>query len=87
MWHSIVSDSQQAKVEGDINIISYRIVPDENIDPGSYGFKLERGSDYAHYFSSNDRMVVRDWMKALLKPSIKRDHTSAFSFCNFYIIR
>jgi hypothetical protein len=65
----------EAKVEGYVDIIGYRIVPDKNIDPGSYGFKLLRGSDSVHFFSSGDQTVVREWMKALLKPTIKRDHT------------
>ncbi|KAF8463952.1 hypothetical protein DFH94DRAFT_785917 [Russula ochroleuca] len=68
------SESPLAKVEDHVNVVGCRIVPDENIDPGSYGFKLLRGSDCAHFFSSDDQTVVREWVKALLKPNIKRDH-------------
>ena len=77
------SDSLQANVEGHVNIVGCRVVPDENIDPGSYGFKLLRGSKDVHFFSSDDQTVVREWMKALLKPNIKRDHMSAFHFVTF----
>jgi hypothetical protein len=79
-WRSIVSDSWKSKVEGHVNVAGYRVVPDDTI--GSYGFKLLRGSDRVHFFSSDDQTIIRGWMKVLLKRSIKRDHTdiSVFHF-------
>lgn len=79
-----MSDSLKAEVEGHVNIVGCRIVPDESIDPGSYGFKLLRGSVDVHFFSSDDQTVVREWMKALLKPNIKRDHMRVFRFVTFH---
>lgn len=66
------TDSSMSKVEGQVNVAGYRVVPDETI--GSYGFKLLRGSDRVHFFSSDNQTVIREWMKALRKPNIKRDH-------------
>lgn len=74
------SDPLKANVEGHVNIVGCRVVPDENINPGSYGFKLLRGVESIHFFSSDDQTVVREWMKALLKPNIKRDNKSVFCF-------
>jgi len=54
------------------------MVADENIDPGRYGFKLVHDSDLPHFFSSDEQMVVREWMRALMKATIDRDYTSAF---------
>ena len=73
-----MSDSYKSKVEGHVNVAGYRVVPDETI--GSYGFKLLRGSDRVHFFSSDDQTVIREWMKALRKPNIKRDRLSVFHF-------
>ncbi|KAF8489479.1 hypothetical protein F5888DRAFT_1808828 [Russula emetica] len=67
--------SMKSKVEGHVNVAGYRVVPDDTI--GSYGFKLLRGSDRVHYFSSDDQMFIREWIKALRKPSIKRDYMKA----------
>jgi hypothetical protein len=77
-WHSTMSDPLKSKVEGHINVSNYRVVPDETA--GTYGFKLLRGSDRVHVFSSDDETVVRGWMKALLKRSIKHDHTGISAF-------
>lgn len=74
------SDPPKANVEGHVNIVGCRVVPDENINPGSYGFKLLRGVEDIHFFSSGDQTVVREWMKALLKPNIKRYNKSVFCF-------
>jgi hypothetical protein len=79
IWCGIPSsDLQKSKVEGHVNVAGYRVVLDET--NGSYGFKLLRGSDRVHYFSSDDETVIREWMKALRKPGIKRDHMSVFRF-------
>lgn len=49
---------------------------DETVDPGKYGFRIEHETDKTHYFSSDDKMVIRDWMKAIMKATIGRDYSS-----------
>lgn len=56
---------------------------DENIDPGRYGFKLLHDSDRSYFFSSGEQMVIREWMRALMKATIDRDYTSVFHSCKF----
>ena len=51
---------------------------DENVDPGRYGFRIDHDNDKTHYFSSEEKTVIRDWMKAIMKATIGRDYTSAF---------
>lgn len=58
------------------------MVADENIDPGKYGFKLLHDSDRSHFFSSDEQMIVRGWMRALMKATIDRDYTSVFPSCH-----
>ena len=70
---------QEVKIKGYVNTTGYRIVADEKIDPGKYGFKLVHESEKAHYFSSEEQSVIREWMKALMKSSIDRDYSSARS--------
>jgi hypothetical protein len=69
---------QETKIKGYINVVGYRMLADENIDPGRYGFKLLHDSDRSHFFSSDEQMVIREWMRALMKATIDRDYTSAF---------
>jgi hypothetical protein len=54
------------------------MIADENVDPGKYGFRLLHDSDRSHFFSSDEQMVVRGWMRALMKATIDRDYTSVF---------
>lgn len=77
-----VFDSQETKIKGYINIVGYRMVADENIDPGRYGFMLQHDSDRPLFFSSEEQMVVRGWMRALMKATIDRDYTSVFPSCH-----
>jgi hypothetical protein len=70
------SNSQsETKIKGYVNIVGYRIISDENVDPGRYGFKLVHETDRAHFFSSDEQGVIREWMKALMKATIDRDYT------------
>jgi len=69
---------QETKIKGYVNIVGYRIISDENIDPGRYGFKLVHESDRSYFFSSDQQPVIREWMKALMKATIDRDYTSAY---------
>ena len=53
------------------------MIADENANPGRYGFRIIHDTDKTHYFSSEEQMVVREWMKALMKATITRDYTSS----------
>ncbi|KAH9983046.1 hypothetical protein BJV74DRAFT_989158 [Russula compacta] len=69
------NNATETKIKGYVNIVGYRIVADENIDPGRYGFKLLHESDRDYYFSSDEQMAIREWMKALMKATIDRDYS------------
>jgi hypothetical protein len=49
---------------------------DENANPGRYGFKIFHETGVTHWFSSDEQIIVREWMKALMKATIGRDYTS-----------
>lgn len=66
----------ETKIKGYINITGYRILPDEDVDPGRYGFKITHDNEKVHYFSSDEQIVIREWMKALIKATITRDYKS-----------
>jgi hypothetical protein len=57
---------------------------DENLDPGRYGFRIDHDHDKTHYFSSDEKAVVRDFMKAIMKATIDRDYSSAFFIFYLY---
>ena len=67
---------QETKVKGFINIVGYKVTYDENLDPGRYGFRIEHDHDKTHFFSSDEKSTIRDWMKAIMKATITRDYTS-----------
>ncbi|KAJ3556322.1 hypothetical protein NM688_g2090 [Phlebia brevispora] len=70
------NDRSETKIKGYINIVGYKVIADENIDPGRYGFRIVHDSDKTHYFSHDEQMVIREWMKALMKATISRDFTN-----------
>ncbi|KAH9927346.1 uncharacterized protein B0H18DRAFT_1084840 [Fomitopsis serialis] len=73
----------ESKIKGYINIAGYKVVADENIDPGRYGFRIMHDSEKSHYFSSEEHITVREWMKALMKATITRDYADlVVSSCN-----
>ncbi|KAH7912938.1 hypothetical protein BJ138DRAFT_1134406 [Hygrophoropsis aurantiaca] len=65
----------ETKIKGYINIVGYKVIADENIDPGRYGFRIVHETDKTHLFSSEEQAVVREWMKAIMKATIGRDYT------------
>ncbi|KAG2138092.1 uncharacterized protein EDB93DRAFT_729944 [Suillus bovinus] len=70
------SDSKtEVKIKGYINIVGYKVIADENVDPGRYGFRIVHDTDKTHYFSSDEQIVVREWMKAIMKATIGRDYS------------
>ncbi|KAF7984746.1 hypothetical protein HWV62_11697 [Athelia sp. TMB] len=73
----------ETKIKGYINIQGYKVLVDENTDPGRYGFRIMHESDKTHYFSSSEQNVIREWMKAIMKSTIGRDYSKAVvSSCN-----
>ncbi|KAI6152418.1 hypothetical protein BKA82DRAFT_4111061 [Pisolithus tinctorius] len=69
------SSKTETKIKGYINVSGYKVVADENVDPGRYGFRIIHETDKTHSFSSDEQMVVREWMKAIMKATIGRDYT------------
>jgi hypothetical protein len=66
---------QETKVKGYININGYKVVADDTINPGRYGFQIIHDGNKSHAFASDQYLVVRDWMKAIMKATIERDYT------------
>ena len=67
---------KETKIKGYINTIGYKVIVDENINPGKYGFRLIHDTEKTHFFSSDEQSTLREWMKALMKATINRDYTS-----------
>ncbi|KAL4076379.1 hypothetical protein J3A83DRAFT_4370556 [Scleroderma citrinum] len=65
----------ETKIKGYINVTGYKVIADEKIDPGRYGFRIVHETDKAHCFSSEEQLVVREWMKAIMKATIGRDYS------------
>ncbi|KAJ6502678.1 hypothetical protein DFH09DRAFT_1375676 [Mycena vulgaris] len=77
------SNKTETKIKAYINIVGYKVTVDENVNPGRYGFRIDHDHDKTHYFSSDDKTVVRDWMKAIMKATIGRDYSKpVVSSCN-----
>ncbi|KAH9854887.1 hypothetical protein C2E23DRAFT_816005 [Lenzites betulinus] len=73
----------ETKIKGYLNIVGYKVLADENADPGRYGFRIVHDTEKSHYFSSDEQLVVREWMKALMKATITRDYSNpVMSSCN-----
>ncbi|THV03340.1 hypothetical protein K435DRAFT_775024 [Dendrothele bispora CBS 962.96] len=74
--YCLKSDSHaETKIKGYINIVGYKVTVDENVNPGKYGFRIDHDHDKTHFFSSDEKAVIRDWMKAIMKATIGRDYT------------
>ncbi|KAL0581475.1 hypothetical protein V5O48_000516 [Marasmius crinis-equi] len=78
------SDStSETKIKGYINIVGYKVTVDENVNPGKYGFKIDHDNDKTHFFCSDEKALIREWMKAIMKATIGRDYTRpVVSSCN-----
>ncbi|KAG5641510.1 hypothetical protein DXG03_004839 [Asterophora parasitica] len=77
------NSAAETKIKGYINIDGYKVTVDENVNPGRYGFRIEHDNDKTHYFSSDEKTIIRDWMKAIMKATIGRDYTKpVISSCN-----
>ncbi|EPQ58889.1 hypothetical protein GLOTRDRAFT_135903 [Gloeophyllum trabeum ATCC 11539] len=83
LYYMRSNSKTETKLKGYINIVGYRVVADENVDPGRYGFKIVHDTERSHFFSSDEQLVIREWMKALMKATIGRDYTKpVVSSCN-----
>ncbi|KAL1702427.1 hypothetical protein EV121DRAFT_281858 [Schizophyllum commune] len=69
------NSTSETKIKGYINILGYKVTVDESVDPGRYGFRIDHDHDKTHYFSSEEKAIIRDWMKAIMKATIGRDYT------------
>jgi len=80
----LASDSKaETKIKGYINIQGYKVLADENVHPGRYGFRIIHDVEKPHFFSSEEQFAVREWMKSLMKATIGRDYTKpVVSSCN-----
>ncbi|CAE6506040.1 unnamed protein product, partial [Rhizoctonia solani] len=65
---------QETKIKGYVNITGYKVIADKNANPGRYGFRIVHDTAKPHFFSSKEQVVVRKWMKALMKPTILRKY-------------
>ncbi|KAI0774696.1 hypothetical protein BD413DRAFT_302983 [Trametes elegans] len=73
----------ETKIKGYLNIMGYKVLADQTVDPGRYGFRLVHDSEKHHFFSSDELLVAREWMKALMKATITRDYSNpVMSSCN-----
>ncbi|PPR04652.1 hypothetical protein CVT24_011870 [Panaeolus cyanescens] len=73
----------ETKIKGYIHIVGYKVTVDESLDPGRYGFRIDHDHDKTHVFSSEEKTLIRDWMKAIMKATIGRDYTKpVMSSCN-----
>ncbi|CAE6489172.1 unnamed protein product [Rhizoctonia solani] len=73
----------ETKIKGYINITGYKVIADENANPGRYGFRIVHDNAKPHFFSSEEQVVVREWMKALMKATILRNYNDPVrSSCN-----
>ncbi|EKM79743.1 hypothetical protein AGABI1DRAFT_106125 [Agaricus bisporus var. burnettii JB137-S8] len=77
------NSKHEKKIKGYIHVVGYKVSVDENLDPGRYGFRIDHDHDKTHCFSSDEKSVVRDWTKAIMKATIDRDYTKpVVSSCN-----
>ncbi|KAG6829037.1 hypothetical protein H0H87_012807 [Tephrocybe sp. NHM501043] len=82
-YNSWKLSNAETKIKGYVNIVGYKVTVDENVNPGRYGFRIEHDHDKTHYFSSDEKTAIRDWMKAIMKATIGRDYTKpVISSCN-----
>ncbi|TFK46951.1 hypothetical protein OE88DRAFT_1738995 [Heliocybe sulcata] len=83
LYYMRSNNKNETKIKGYINIVGYRVIADENVDPGRYGFRITHDTEKTHFFSSDEQLIIREWMKALMKATIGRDYTKpVVSSCN-----
>ena len=73
-----LKSENDAKFKGYINMAGYKVIADENANPGYYGFRIIHDKEAPHFFSLQEQGLVREWMKALMKATISRDYSSQY---------
>ncbi|CAG8600886.1 4306_t:CDS:10 [Acaulospora morrowiae] len=64
---------QTPRVKGHLNLTGYRVISDEGVLHGKYGFKLIHDTKRTYYFAHDNLEKTRGWMKAIMKATISRD--------------
>lgn len=83
VWVCVFTVVQESKIKGYVNVSGYKVIADENTNVGKYGFRIVHDSEKPHYFSSDEQLVIREWMKAIMKATIGRDYSKpVISSCN-----
>lgn len=77
----VLKSPNEEKVKGYISLGGYRFISDGSVgsgigDKSKYGFKAIHDTLPTHYFSSSNSVVIRNWMKALMKATIGRDYSA-----------
>ncbi|CAO1625233.1 unnamed protein product [Parajaminaea phylloscopi] len=73
----VLRDPSAAKIKGYVSMQGYKVIgiADESATARKYGFKILHETEKPHYFSSDDPILVREWMKTLMKATIGRDNS------------
>jgi hypothetical protein len=69
----------ERKIRGYINLAGYRVTADEILGPGRYGFIVVHDTEEEHLFTSDEPIVIREWMKAIIKTSVDSDYARSSS--------
>ncbi|KAG0148811.1 hypothetical protein CROQUDRAFT_40729 [Cronartium quercuum f. sp. fusiforme G11] len=78
-----LKSENEARIKGLIKLPGYKVVMDDDVNPGRYGFKIIHDNGSTHAFSADDSKLLRDWMKAMMKATIDRDWLApVISSCN-----
>lgn len=77
----VLKSPNEEKVKGYISLAGYRFISDGTVgsgigDKSKYGFKAIHDTLPTHYFSSSNSVIIRNWMKALMKATIGRDYSA-----------
>ncbi|KAH9815184.1 hypothetical protein DFH28DRAFT_1057724 [Melampsora americana] len=78
-----LKSENEVRIKGLIKLGGYKVVMDDDVNPGRYGFKIIHDDGSSHAFSADDSKLLRDWMKAMMKATIDRDWLApVISSCN-----
>ncbi|RIA79537.1 hypothetical protein C1645_794147 [Glomus cerebriforme] len=66
---------QKSRIKGQIDLNGYKIISDENVYQGKYGFKLVHDTERPYFFVHEDLETMRGWIKAIMKSTIERNIT------------
>ena len=74
----VLRDPAADRIKSFVPMRGYKVIADENVAPGRYGFKIVHETERTHSFAVEDAAVCRSWMKALMKATIDRDLSRAY---------